>query len=223
MGLARQLPVAGLAERRPGPRRRLVQQQVEARPRHHQQPVGRAGARDGEAAERGVELVERDGAGQRVDRDGDAVRLPLVGVDGRAEQVAFGQRVLVPQPVDRVGGVVDGLVARREDRDERVRSPAAGTRPAFVAGWVDRSSSYLVSTRVNPAREQLVEQRFDLAHQRQVDVGRLRVREPVDLEQRRDAGADLPPRCPPRPPSDRPSRASGRRVRRRSSRVPHSG
>ena len=42
-------------------------------------------------------------------------------------------------------------------------------------------------------RQQLVEQRLDHLHQRQVDVGRFGVRQTVDFQQRRHAGSDLLP------------------------------
>ena len=83
VGLARELAVAGLAERRAGPGRRLAEQRVEAGSGHHQQAVGRAGAGDRETAEGRVELVELRRPGQRVDRDRDPVGLALPGVDRR--------------------------------------------------------------------------------------------------------------------------------------------
>ena len=87
MGLARQLAVARLAERRARSGGRVAEQVVEAGPRDEQQPVRRARARDGEAAERRVELVELGRAGERVDGDGEPVRLSLPAVDRRGDEV----------------------------------------------------------------------------------------------------------------------------------------
>ena len=82
MGLAWQVTVTWFSERRARPRGCLLQQLVEAGARYEQKPVRRAGAGHCEATERRVELVQFGSAGERVDRDGDAVGLPLPGVDG---------------------------------------------------------------------------------------------------------------------------------------------
>ena len=104
----------------------------------------------------------------------------------------LGQAVLVAQPVDRVGGVVDRLVARREDRDERVPVGVARRLGAHLAGWLAVVAVRRGEQR-EPGGEQVVEQRLDELDERQVDVGGIRGREPVDLEERRHAGRDLRP------------------------------
>lgn len=58
MGLPRKLPCTWLAQRRPGPRGRRIQQVIEAGSADQQQPMRCSRARHGQAPEGGVELVE---------------------------------------------------------------------------------------------------------------------------------------------------------------------
>ena len=193
VGLARQLPDARLAERRPRPRRRFAKQVVEAGPRHEQQPVRRTRARHGEPAERRVELVEPRRAGERVERDGDPVRLPLPAVDRRREQVVLGQSVLLAQPVDRVGGVVDRLVARRQDRDERVAAGVARRLLAAASRSARRRRRTYAETSVKPAANRSSSSAStNSTSGRSMSAASAR-RQPVDLEERRHARPDLRP------------------------------
>ena len=59
MGLARELPRAGLAEGGAGSRGGHSQQIIEVAAAHQKQAVGRSGAGDRQSAERRVELVQR--------------------------------------------------------------------------------------------------------------------------------------------------------------------
>ena len=98
--------------------------------------MGRAGAGDGEPAERGVELVELASAAQRVRDDRDAVVLALPGVDRRRPEVGVGQTVVLLEALHDLRGVVDRLVPRGEERDQRVvvgtiaRAQCHGLAPA---------------------------------------------------------------------------------------------
>ena len=217
MGLARQLAVARLAERRARPGGRLAEQLVEAGPRDQQQPVGGAGAGDGEPAERRVELVELRRAGERVDRDGDPVRLALPRVDGRREQVASrsgraSRAAARPRRWRRRPPGCGWRGSRRAGRPGRRPGDRSSISPVGVAVVVVRPRA-TARTRRRTARRAATRR----TRQRQVDVGGLGVGEPVDLEQRRDAGARPAPRSRRRSPVRSAERRSrGRRARRRS-------
>ena len=191
MGLAREVSVAGLAERGSRASRRLGQELIQARPRHQEQAVCGPGAGDGEPTERGVELVELRRAGQRVEGDGDAVRLTLPAVDRRGDEVVLGKSVLLFSRstasvasstawfrVARIATSGSPIRRRLDDGDV-----AGGRAGGVVLGLVQRET----------AGEQFVEEGFDELRQRQVDVGRLGFLEPIDLQQRRNALADLLP------------------------------
>ena len=64
-----------------------------------------------------------------------------------ATQVVLGQAVLLAQPLDRVGGVVDGLVAGGEDRDERVAVVRRRASTSSISPVGVPSSSYVGATR----------------------------------------------------------------------------
>ena len=103
-----------------------------------------------------------------------AVRLALVGVDGRAEQVVSVSECWSRKPLDRLGGVVDRLVAGREDRDERVAGAVArlcplrrrrsARRRRRTAACDDREARRRTARRAASSTN---------PDQRQVDVGRL--------------------------------------------------
>ena len=192
MGLAREVPVAGLTERGARAGRRLGQELIEARPRHQEQAVRGPGAGDGEPTECGVELVELGGAGQRVERDGDAVRLALPAVDRGGDEVVLGEPVLLLQPLDRLRGVVDRLIAGRQNCHQGIVRFVARLDDGDFAG---RRAGVVVLglLQCEAAGEELIEEVLHELRQRQVDVGRLGFLEPVDLQQHRKALGDLLP------------------------------
>src|SRR5688500_13706033 len=106
MGLAGELAVPGLAAWRTRSSWCDGQEVVETCAGEEQEPVSSPGARDGEAPEGGVELVECGGPGERVDRDSDGVRLSLPGVDRGGDEHTLTEGVLVVESVDDVLGVV---------------------------------------------------------------------------------------------------------------------
>ena len=83
------------------------------------------------------------GAGERVDRDGDGVGLPLPGVHRRGDEHAVGEVVLLGEAVDHVLRVVHGLVAGGEHGDER------------VSAWVVRRPTRPASRSVHRGRRTL--------------------------------------------------------------------
>jgi hypothetical protein len=82
VGLAGQLPIAGFAEGGSWSRRCIAEKLIEAGSGHQKQSMSGSSTGNSETAERRVELVELRCTGQRMDGDGEKVRLALIRVDG---------------------------------------------------------------------------------------------------------------------------------------------
>ena len=154
------------------------QQVVEAGAGHEEQAVRGAGAGHGEPAEGGVELVELVGAGERVDRDGDAVRLALPGVDGggREHVRRAGRASRCRRSTMSVASSTAWLrVARTTTRGSPVRVAEDSTRRLRRVTRRRRTSR---STMAKPAASSGRRAAPRALEQRQVDVGGLGVGSP---------------------------------------------
>ena len=77
---------------------------------------------------------------------------------------------MLSQPLNRTCGVVDRLVPRCEDRDERIAGLVTGAGSRRRAGG--RAGVVVIRPQqLKLGREQLVDEGLDDLHQRQVDVG----------------------------------------------------